>query len=150
MRIIVDADACPVKEIIEKQARPNRIKVIMVANYSHQIRSDYAETIMVDRDSQAADIFIANLTKAGDLIVTQDYGLASIVLGKGAMAIHPSGKLYTAENIDTLLMQRYLNTKSRLAGQKQTNTKKRKRNDDLKFEHTLAVIIKSAVNHHNK
>lgn len=150
MRIIVDADACPVKELIEKQARPYRIKVIMVANYSHQISSGYAETVMVDRDSQAADIYIANLTEAGDLIVTQDYGLASIVLGKGAKAIHPSGRLYTAENIDTLLMQRYLNTKSRLAGEKQINPKKRNTNDDRRFEHNLALIIKSAVDQHNK
>lgn len=149
MRIIVDADACPVKEIIEEQARVNQIGVIMVANYSHEISSDYAEIIRVDNSSQAADITIANLASAGDLIVTQDYGLASIALARGAKAVNPSGILYTAENIDQLLMQRYLNTRARMAGQKHINPKKRSKNDEKRFRQTLSILIKSSQYNNN-
>lgn len=141
MKIIVDADACPVKEIIEQQARLKNIKVIMVSNYSHQINSQYAEVIVVDKESQAADITIANMTAAGDLIVTQDYGLASIVLGKGAVAMSPSGKQYNVENIDGLLMQRYLNAKARQAGNKHINPKKRTRVDNTSFENSLKALL---------
>ena len=141
MKIIVDADACPVKEIIEQQAGFKNIKVIMVSNYSHQINSQYAEVIVVDKESQAADITIANMTAPGDLIVTQDYGLASIVLGKGAIAMNPNGKHYTLENIDGLLMQRYLNAKARQAGNKHINPKKRTRSDNTSFENSLKTLL---------
>lgn len=141
MKIIVDADACPVKEIIEVLAERKDIKVIMVSNYSHQISSHYAEKVVVDKESQAADITIANMTEPGDIIVTQDYGLASIVLGKGAAAVNPSGKIYTDQNIDMLLMQRYLNTKARQAGLKHINPKKRTVNDNNRFEQSFKSLL---------
>lgn len=145
MKIIVDADACPVKDIIESQAKLRNINVIMVSNYSHQIKSHYAETIMVDKESQAADMTIANMTAPGDIIVTQDYGLASIVLGKGAAAINPNGKIFTDENIDGLLMQRYVNAKARQAGIKHINPKKRTARDNSGFARSLASLLEPKI-----
>lgn len=141
MKIIVDADACPVKEIIEDLAQQNKIRVIMVCNYNHQINSSYAEKVIVGQESQAADITITNMTEPGDIVVTQDYGLASIVLGKGAAAINPSGKIYTDSNIDILLMQRYLNTKARQAGGKHGNPKKRTRKDNNHFAQSFQLLL---------
>lgn len=142
MKIIVDADACPVKRIIEDLASSQGIELIMVSNYHHIISSDYARLIVVDAASQSADLTIANLAHQDDIVVTQDYGLASMVLAKKASAIHPSGKIYTLGNIDGLLMQRYVNQKARQARKRIANPKKRQPEDDQNFQCNLQKLIK--------
>ena len=143
MKIIVDADACPVKDIIEDLAKRRKARVIMVSNYSHEISSQYAEVVRVDKVSQAADVTIVNMTETGDIVVTQDYGLASLVLGKGAVAINPNGRIYTANNIDMLLTQRYLNAKARQAGLKSINPRKRTGKDDNNFQKNFDRILQN-------
>ncbi len=143
MRIIVDADACPVKDIIEEVAISYQIPVIMISNLNHKISSSYAEVVVVDGNAQAADLAIVNKTIANDIVVTQDYGLAAMVLGKNAKAISPHGKVYSLDNIDTLLMQRHINFKARQAGLKTPHTKKRHKTDDEKFKDTLIKLIRS-------
>ena len=145
MKIIVDADACPVKQIIENSSQKHNLEVIMVSNYHHQIKSDYASVVVVDSASQAADLVIVNLTDAGDIVVTQDYGLAAMILGKNAYAIHPMGNIYTSENIEGLLMQRYVNQKARQANKRTPGPRKRKSSDDLRFEHGLENLISQGV-----
>lgn len=142
MRIIVDADACPVKRIIEDLAVSYSVELIMVSNYHHMIASTYATLVVVDAASQSADMTIANYAHNGDVVVTQDYGLASMVLGKHAGAIHPSGKIYTADNIDGLLMQRYVNQKARLARKRIASPKKRQAEDDQRFRRNLEILIR--------
>lgn len=142
MRIIVDADACPVKKIIEDLAVSYGVELIMVSNYHHVIASTYATLIVVDAASQSADMTIANYAHNGDIVVTQDYGLASMVLGKHAGAIHPSGKIYTPDNIDGLLMQRYVNQKARQARKRIANPKKRQSEEDQRFRHNLEKMIR--------
>lgn len=142
MKILVDGDACPVKDIIEELARKYSIEVIMICNPNHVLQSSYAQIVVVDGSSQAADIAIINRTNQADLVVTQDYGLASLVLAKNALALHPSGKEYSPENIEGLLMQRYINQKSRQAGIRTINPRKRKSSDDEKFRFVLNRILK--------
>lgn len=141
MKIIVDADACPVKPIIENSARKHHLEVIMVSNYHHQINSDYASVVVVDGASQAADLIIVNYTKPGDIVVTQDYGLAAMILGRHAFAIHPMGNIYTNENIEGLLMQRYVNQKARQASKHISGPRKRQTKDDQRFEQELENLI---------
>ncbi len=141
MRIIVDADACPVKNIIEEVASSKQIPVIMVSNLNHNITSSYSEVIVVDGTSQAADIAIVNMANTGDIVVTQDYGLASMILGKDGKAINPNGKVYSLDNIDTLLMQRYVNFKAREARQKISRPKKRNKGDNEKFKNNFIKLI---------
>ncbi|HZK87085.1 MAG TPA: YaiI/YqxD family protein [Syntrophomonas sp.] len=141
MKIIVDADACPVKQIIEKTAQKHNLAVIMVSNYHHQINSEYASVLVVDGASQAADLVIVNHTSPGDIIVTQDYGLAAMILGKQAYAIHPMGNIYTSENIEGLLMQRYVNQKARQAKKHVSGPRKRQTADDQRFEGELENLI---------
>lgn len=141
MKIIVDADACPVKEIIEKIAEQYNIGLILVSNPNHRLTSDWGEIITVDSASQSADIAIANLAGAGDIIVTQDYGLASMVLAKKAAAISPGGNVYTIDNIDSLLMQRFINYRARLAGKRIKGPRKRSPADDQKFQRTLISLL---------
>lgn len=141
MKIIVDADACPVKNIIEKVSRFYGLDVIMVSNYHHQIESDYAQVVVVDGSSQAADMVIANHTRPGDIVVTQDYGLAAMILAKQARAIHPLGNIYSQENIDGLLMQRYINQKARQANKRTAGPRKRTSRDDKYFEQQFVKLI---------
>ena len=141
MKIVVDADACPVKQIIENIAQKHELQVIMVSNYHHQIVSTYAATITADGAAQAADIIIANQTRPGDIVVTQDYGLAAIVLGKKAYAIHPRGNIYNSENIDGLLMQRHFNQKARQAKRRIAGPRKKTSQDDQHFAQQLEKLI---------
>ncbi|HPF19971.1 MAG TPA: YaiI/YqxD family protein [Syntrophomonas sp.] len=143
MKIIVDADACPVKKIIEKTAAKYHLEVIMVSNYHHQIDSTYATVMIADGQSQAADVMIANQTRAGDIVVTQDYGLAAIILGRHAYALHPQGHRFTDANIEGLLMKRYENQKARQAGKRIAGPRKRTQQDDQHFAQQLEELIQA-------
>lgn len=141
MKILVDADACPVKHIIEKTAQEYGLEVLMVSNPHHAIESSYARVIMVDFAPEAVDIAIVNRTCKGDVVVTQDYGLASLVLSKQAQAIHPDGKIFNEGNIDTLLTQRYLNARARRAGLRISGPSKRNPVQDQLFKSNLLKLL---------
>lgn len=111
MRNYVDADACPVVNIIEKIAKHYNIPVSLIYDTNHIIYSDYSKIIVVGVGADAVDYKLISLCNKGDIVVTQDYGVAAMALGKEAYAIHQSGKWYTNENIDMMLMERHLNKK---------------------------------------
>ena len=113
MKIFVDADACPVVDIVEQIAGSHHIPVTLLCDTNHVLRSDYSEVIVVGAGADAVDFKLISLCKRDDIVVTQDYGVAAMALGKGAAAIHQSGKWYTNENIDQMLMERHLNRKAR-------------------------------------
>jgi len=115
-RIYVDADACPFKDLIVEIAAANGVGVTMVANHCHEIEAtDRVEIVRVDDERDAVDIAIANRAAAGDIVVTQDYGLAAMVLGKGARALSPRGRVYDNGNIESLLAARHHAQKARRA-----------------------------------
>lgn len=121
MKVYVDADACPVKDIIISEGTAAEIPVILVtsfSHFSHVAQPSGVETIYVDSYADAADYRIMALAKRGDMIVTQDYGLASLGLAKGCTVLHHKGFSYTNENIDQLLQTRYLSAKARKSGQR--------------------------------
>jgi uncharacterized protein YaiI (UPF0178 family) len=143
MRIFVDADACPVKDIIADVAQSYEVPVYMVCSLSHFSQfGDGVESIIVDNVSQAADMAIANKTRQGDLVITQDYGLAALVLGKGCLALHHNGFKYTSENIDELLFKRHLHTKIRRSGGKHKGPKPFTQEDKNRFKELLTEVIK--------
>lgn len=113
MQIFVDADACPVVDIIEKIAEKYNIKTTLLCDTNHVLYSDYSEVIVVGAGADAVDYKLISLCHRGDVVVSQDYGVAAMALGKGAYAIHQSGRWYTDENIDRMLMERHLNKKVR-------------------------------------
>ena len=116
-RIIVDADACPFKDTILEIASAHGLAVTLVANYCHDIEGGgAAEVVRVDKEPDAVDLAIANRAAPGDIVVTQDYGLAAMVLGKGCRALSPRGRIYTDGNIEGLLAERHLAQKARRAG----------------------------------
>ena len=118
MRVFVDADACPVVGIIEKVAREHNVPVTLLCDTNHVLSSAYSEVIVVGAGADAVDYKLISICHKGDIVVSQDYGVAAMALGKGAYAIHQSGKWYTNENIDQMLMERHLNKKARRASRK--------------------------------
>lgn len=145
MKILIDADASPVRNIVIDVAKKYEIKVIIVSNFNHRIVSDYAQVITVDEGRDVADHEIIKQTEKGDLVVTQDYGLASLILMKKADCLHQNGWFYTNENIDMLLMQRQISQKIRRSKQKNTHIPKRTKEDDLLFKEKLEKYIRHKV-----
>ena len=113
MQIFVDADACPVVGIVEAIAEKYNISATLLCDTNHVLYSDYSEVIVVGAGADAVDYELISICHKGDIVVSQDYGAAAMALGKGAYAIHQSGKWYTDENIDRMLMERHLNKKAR-------------------------------------
>jgi hypothetical protein len=142
MRILVDADACPVKHIILKVAKQHKLPVVMFIDTSHQIDDGYSEVITVDKQQDSADIALINRTDSGDLVVTQDYGLAAMVLGKGARAINQNGTIYSSENMDRILFERHISQKIRRSGGRTSGPGKRTRADDERFETALRGMVR--------
>ncbi|MDD3429392.1 MAG: YaiI/YqxD family protein [Oscillospiraceae bacterium] len=144
MRILVDADACPVKEIIVKMARASDIEVIMVIDDSHVLNDGYSTVITVDTARDSADIRLANELCKSDIVVTQDYGVASLALGKKAWAVNQNGLIYTDQNIDMLMMQRYESGKQRRRGRYGAGPQKRTKQNDADFAAALEKLLQCA------
>jgi uncharacterized protein YaiI (UPF0178 family) len=89
------------------------------------------------------DFKLIAAVQAGDVVVTQDYGVAAIALSKKARVIHQSGMLFTQSNIDGLLNDRYENQKSRRAGKRTSGPKKRTRQEDERFDASFAALLDS-------
>ena len=143
MKIFVDADACPVVGIVEEIAKKYTIPVTLLCDTNHVISSDYSEVIVLGAGADAVDYKLISMCHKGDMVVSQDYGVAAMALGKGAYAIHQSGKWYTNENIDQMLMERHLNKKARRVSQKNhlKGPKKRTAEDDEYFRESFEKMI---------
>lgn len=143
MQIYVDADACPVVSIVEEVAEKYRINVTLLCDTNHILTSDYSEVIVVGAGADAVDYKLISICHKGDIIVSQDYGVAAMALGKGAYAIHQSGKWYTNENIDQMLMERHLNKKARRGSHKNhlKGHKKRTEEDDNRFAQSFEKLV---------
>ena len=143
MQIFVDADACPVVGIVERVAKEHGLPVTLLCDTNHVLSSDYSEVIVVGAGADAVDYKLISICHRGDIVVSQDYGVAAMALGKGAYAIHQSGKWYTNENIDQMLMERHLNKKARRASQKNhlKGPKKRTAEDDEHFRESFEKMI---------
>lgn len=142
LKVFIDGDSSPVLQIVENICKENKIDLVIVKNYNHDISSDYAEVLNVDNDKEAADIKIMNLVNKGDIVVSQDYGLAAMVLGKGAYVINQNGKIINQNNVDFLLNRRYINQKAMLESRIYPKFKKRSSNDEKHFKESFLKLIK--------
>lgn len=148
MHIYIDADACPVVGITEDIATKYNIPVTLLCDTNHVLTSDYSEVIVVGAGADAVDYKLISICHRGDIVVTQDYGVAAMALGKGAFAIHQSGKWYTNENIDQMLMERHLNKKARRASSRNhiKGPRKRTDEDDQRFAESFEKLLRKANN----
>ena len=147
LHIWIDADACPVVGIVERIAEKYDIPVTLLCDTNHVLESAYSEVIMVGAGADAVDYKLISLCHKGDIVVSQDYGVAAMALGKGAYAIHQSGKWYTNDNIDRMLMERHLNKKARRASGKNhiKGPRKRTSEDDEHFRESFEKMICMAI-----
>ena len=146
MTIYIDADACPVTRIAERIAKAHGIPVTLLCDTNHLLSSDYSTVRVVGAGADAVDFALINLCRRGDIVVTQDYGVAAMALGKGAKAIHQSGRWYTDENIDLLLMERHLAGKARRSGKHHLKgLAKRTAEDDQRFAESFERLIAACI-----
>ncbi len=141
MNILVDADACPVKNIIVRVAKEKNINVFMFIDTSHILDDGYSKIVTVDKGRDSVDIALINNVSKGDIVVTQDFGVAALALGKGAYAINQNGLVYSEDNIDRLLFERHISQKVRRANGRVSGPGKRTSEDDKKFEDALKRLI---------
>jgi len=145
LKIIVDADACPrgAMQVCRKMAARHAIQLYTVASFNHNIISDHHVT--VGDGSQEADLAVINMTTAGDIVVTQDWGLAALVLGRKAAAISPAGRIYRPETMDFLLEEREVKAKLRRGGGRTRGPRPRTAEDDERFAAGLLKLIESGL-----
>ncbi|MCR5439500.1 MAG: YaiI/YqxD family protein [Selenomonas sp.] len=143
MKIFVDADACPVIKETEEVAAKYAVPVVLLCDTNHVLHSDYSEVKVIGAGADAVDFALVNCCQAGDLVVTQDYGVAAMALGKRAYAMHQNGWQYTNENIERLLMERHLAKKDRRASGKHhlKGPRKRSEEDNLQFKEKLERLL---------
>ena len=146
MQIFVDADACPVVDIVEEIAEKYNIPTTLLCDTNHILYSDYSEVIVVGAGADAVDYKLISICHKGDIVVSQDYGVAAMALGKGAYAIHQSGRWYTNENIDRLLMERHMAKKARMGKGKHhlKGPAKRTQEDDDRFRESFEKLMEMA------
>lgn len=141
MTIYIDADGCPVMDEAIRAAQKNQIPVVLVCDEAHVIKKEGAKALQVAKGPESVDIALVNRIQKGDILITQDYGLAAMGLGKGAYALHQDGYEYTNENIEGLLLMRHEHQKMRLQGKRIKGSKKRQKEQDKHFETALMQLI---------
>lgn len=141
MRILIDADGCPVVRLTVSIAKKHHIPVTIVCDTSHDFSGYDVKVITVDKGADSADFKLVNLISAGDIAVTQDYGLAAMCLSKRAHALNQNGIVYTSDNIDSMLMSRHLNKKLMRSGKHLKGPKKRTDARNVSFAEALEELI---------
>lgn len=145
MRILIDADGCPVVKIAVDTAKKFGIECIVLCDTSHEFSFDSARTVVVEKGADSVDFKLVNLIRSGDIAVTQDYGLAAMCLAKGAVPISQNGMVYTDRNIDGLLYSRYVSKKIRNSGGRLKGPSKRTEEQDKAFSDKLTYLINSQI-----
>lgn len=145
MKVFVDADACPVVDITVRLCRKTGIECVLLCDTSHEMRREGAQTLVFDKGADSVDFALVNRVSPGDLVVTQDYGLASMCLAKRAKVLHQDGWQYTEDNIGALLFQRSESKRYRASGGRIKGPSKRTRQQDQQFEQALNRLLQQAV-----
>lgn len=143
-RLFIDGDACPVKDIVIKVGALSQLEVVIVASFSHYSTKELPQHVSiqyVDAGADAADYRLVALLTKGDVLITQDYGLAALALPKGVRVLHHIGYEYTAEKIDVMLETRYFNAKIRKSGKRTKGPKKLTDMDKKAFQELLKRIL---------
>ena len=141
MRVLIDADACPVVDIAIKLCRKFGISCLLLCDTAHAFYRDGADTLVFDKGADSVDFALVNRVTPGDIVITQDYGLASMCLGRKTRILHQDGWEYTLDNISGLMEQRHAAKKHRLAGGRTKGPSKRTKAQDIAFEAALQQLL---------
>ena len=146
MRVFIDADACPVLKIVERLCEKYKVPLIAVKDYNHNIYLSYGEIITLEQGNDHADLYIANKILPEDLVITNDIGLSSLILGKKALCINFYGNIIDQNNIDFLLHSRHVKAKGRKNKKYAKGPAARTSHDNHHFENTLQTILEGQKN----
>ncbi len=141
MTILIDADGCPVVDLTVQLAQKYNVPVIILCDTAHQIEREGAQTLTFDKGADSVDFALVNRVTPGDLVITQDYGLASMCLARRARVLNQNGLEYTAQNIDLLLLRRHENKKLLRSGKHPKGSAKRTKEQDEMFERALGKML---------
>lgn len=144
MKILIDADSCPVVDIALSTARDKNIACVILCDSSHVFEKEDAVTVTVTKGADSVDFTLVNMISAGDIVITQDYGLAAMCLARRAVCISQNGFLYSDSNIDSLLQARYAARKIRRSGGRLKGPQKRTPDLDRRFRDLLEKVLISA------
>ena len=141
MRVLIDADGCPVVDISVRLCRQHSCGCVLLCDTSHTMNREGAETLVFDKGADSVDFALVNRVTSGDIVITQDYGLASMCLARGARVLHQDGWEYTEYNIQALLFQRHESGKYRRSGGRVKGPRKRTNQQDKDFESALQKLL---------
>ena len=142
MKILIDADGCPVVDLTVRLAAKHGAECVILCDTAHEFNREGAQTVIVEKGADSVDFKLVNLVREGDIVVTQDYGLAAMCLARKAVPLSQNGMVYTDKNIDQLLFTRYVSKKIRNSGGRLKGPSKRKPEQDKAFEEALERLIK--------
>lgn len=141
MRVLIDADGCPVVGIAIRLCQKSGASCLLLCDTAHEFHRDGAQTLVFDKGADSVDYAVANRAEPGDIVITQDYGLASMCLARSARVLHQDGWEYTMDNIDALLLARHESRKFRSSGGRAKGPKKRTNAQDRAFEAALQSML---------
>lgn len=145
MKVLIDADACPVVDIAVRLCREFHRECSLLCDTAHEMHREGADTLVFDKGADSVDLALVNRVCAGDAVITQDYGLASMCLARQARVLHQDGWEYTAYNIDALLFQRHASREYRAAGGRTKGPKKRTATQNQAFEEAFRKLLQQSV-----
>ena len=141
MKVLIDADGCPVVDIAVELCKAFNIPCLLLCDTAHQMHRDGATTLVFDKGADSVDFALVNRVACGDIVITQDYGLASMCMAKNARILHQDGWEYTEYNIQALLFQRSESRKFRASGGRVKGPAKRKPQQDSDFREGLVKLL---------
>lgn len=143
-RILIDADGCPVVDLTVRIAKEYGMECLILCDTSHWFDKPGAKTLVFSKGADSVDFALVNLLQHGDVVVTQDYGLAAMCLARGARVLRQDGLEYTAENMNALLMARHTAKKIRRSGGRLHGTGKRPNSENKQYAYALRCVLEHA------
>ncbi len=141
MRILIDADGCPVIDLTVRIANASKAEVILFCDTSHIFNYSKVKKVIVGKGADSADFALVNYAEEKDIVITQDYGLAAMALSKKCIVINQNGLIINDFNIDSLLAARHISKKARMSGQHLKGPSKRNMQQDIAFEKSLRSVL---------
>jgi hypothetical protein len=120
------------------------VLTVASVNHMHATWGPWHLHLVTGPEAEATDLAVANRARRGDVVVTQDWGLAALVLGRGCRAISPTGRVYRPDTIDLLLEERHLKAKFRRGGGRTRGPRARTTEDEARFERALVWALGQA------
>ena len=145
LTVLIDADGCPVLDCTLRICRSLQVPVLILCDTAHQIQRDDAQTLVFDKGADSVDFALVNRVRPGDIVITQDYGLASMCLARRARVLNQNGLEYTADNIDLLLDRQWQNKRLLRAGKHPKGPAKRTKEQDAEFARVFEALVRECI-----